>query len=219
MTPGLLIALLLAAAVPAGAEELPLEVASFKPLQRDLGPDSAPPAPDYYRVVHEGAAVYLHAEYKPETETVTLFREVPEQARRGVHHIRWRWRALAFPRGGNECVPDHGDSAANVYVTWKRGMRWYSLKFIWSGEAPPGSTCNRIRNPFVASDSVVLRSGERTGEWREEVVELDRLFRDHFANGDPEAEIPELQGLGILTDGDQTHSTSAADYAGFVLTK
>jgi hypothetical protein len=31
--------------------------------------------------------------------------------------------------------------------------------------------------------------------------------------------LPELQGIGILTDGDQTHSVSAADFAGFVLYK
>ena len=31
--------------------------------------------------------------------------------------------------------------------------------------------------------------------------------------------MPELQGIGILTDGDQTQSLSVADYAGFVFYK
>ena len=42
---------------------------------------------------------------------------------------------------------------------------------------------------------------------------------EHFAGGDPGAEVPELQGIGVMSDGDQTGSISAADYAGFVLFK
>ena len=45
------------------------------------------------------------------------------------------------------------------------------------------------------------------------------LFRQHFTNGDPRSEVPELQGIGLMSDGDQTGSISAADYAGFVLYK
>jgi len=128
--------------------------------------------------------------------------------------MQWRWRAQVLPRNGNECASGLGDSAAAVYITWKRGLRWYSLKFIWSTDAPVGATCNRIRNPFVASDSIVLRSGPATNGWEEEVVDPEELFRQHF-----DRDVPELQGIGLMTDGDQTGSMSAADYAGFVLYK
>jgi Protein of unknown function (DUF3047) len=110
-------------------------------------------------------------------------------------------------------------AAANVYVTWKRGLRWYSVKLDWSTEAPEGKTCNRTRNPVVASDTVILRSGGPTGVWREEEIDPDALYRAHFEGGRADAEVPELQGIGILTDGDQTQSVSAAEYAGFVLYK
>ena len=43
--------------------------------------------------------------------------------------------------------------------------------------------------------------------------------RCDFAGGDPGADVPELQGIGVMSDGDQTGSISAADYAGFVLFK
>ena len=98
-------------------------------------------------------------------------------------------------------------------------MRWYSLKFIWSSEAPLGATCNRMRNPFVASDSIVLRTGRVSTGWVEETIDPEELFRQHFSNGDPRSEVPELQGIGLMSDGDQTGSISAADYAGFVLYK
>ena len=65
----------------------------------------------------------------------------------------------------------------------------------------------------------MLRSGPPTGVWQEEEIDPDSLFRAHFEGGNPAAEVPELQGIGILTDGDQTRSVSAADYTGFVLYK
>jgi hypothetical protein len=55
--------------------------------------------------------------------------------------------------------------------------------------------------------------------WQEEEIDPAALFREHFEGGNPAAEVPELQGVGILTDGDQMHTTSVADYAGFALYK
>ncbi len=192
-------AFLLAASLAA-----PLDVRAFQVLERDSGPEN------YYRVVDPGAALFIRGLYAPPLHTVTLFAPVPDRFRTGVRRIRWRWRAIELPAGGNECVEGRGDSAAAVYVTWKRGLRWYSLKFVWSTAAPLGATCNSIRNPLVASDSIVLRSGGGGSRWVEEEIDPDALFRQHFGG-----EVPELQGLGLLTDGDQTRSTSVADYTGF----
>jgi hypothetical protein len=191
-----------------------MDVREFRVLQRDSGPRN------YYRWVTEGSDEELiRGVYSPQLQTVTLFAPLPEALHRGVRLMRFRWRALVLPRGGNECLDGRGDAAANVYVTWKRGMRWYSLKLVWSTEAAAGATCNVTRNPFVASDSIILRSGQPTGLWYEEEIDPDALFRQHFEGGNPNAEVPELQGIGILTDGDQTRSVSAADFAGFVFYK
>jgi len=133
--------------------------------------------------------------------------------------IRFRWRVWVLPIHGNECVDGRGDGAANFYVVWKRGLRWYSIKLVWSSEGAVGATCNRTRNPFVASDSIIVHSGSPTGMWQEEEIDPDALFRAHFEGGNPDAEVPELQGVGIMTDGDQTRTSSMADYAGIVLYK
>jgi len=198
---------------PPDLRAFPIDVREFKVLQRDSGPRN------YYRVVAEPPLLLIRGVYSPPLQTVTLFAPLPDELRRGVRLMRFRWRALVLPRGGNECIEGHADSAANVYVTWKRGLRWYSLKLAWSAEAPAGATCNTQRNPFVASDSIILRSGPPTGIWHEEEIDPDALFRQHFEGGNPNAEVPELQGIGILTDGDQMHTVSAADYAGFVFYK
>jgi DUF3047 family protein len=198
---------------PVGARPFPIEVGRFQVLQRDSGPTS------YYRIIEDPFGRLIRGVYEPPLETVTLFADVGDGLRNGVERIQFRWRAWVLPVGANECVPGRGDAAANVYIAWKRGLRWYSLKLAWSSGAPAGATCDRTRNPLVASDTIVLRSGAPTGVWQEEEIDPAALFRAHFEGGNPAAEVPELQGVGILTDGDQTRSLSAADYAGFVFYK
>jgi len=202
------------------ARSFPLDVHEFRVLGQDYDPENpGREVKTYYRVIDDAGQSFIHGAYVAPIDTVTLFHEVPAQLRQGVRAMRWRWRALALPHQGNECVDGLGDSAAAVYVTWKRGLRWYSLKFVWSTDAALGATCNRMRNPLVASDSIILRTGPPTGEWVEEMIDPEALFREHFAGGDPNAEVPELQGIGVMSDGDQTRSLSSADYAGFVLCK
>jgi hypothetical protein len=192
----------------------PIDMHRFQVLERDSGPVS------YYRIIQqEPVGFFIRGVYTPPLETVTLFADVGDGLRKGVERIRFRWRAWVLPVGANECVAGHGDAAANVYIAWKRGLRWYSVKLAWSSEAPVGATCDTTRNPLTASDTIVLRSGPPTGVWHEEEIDPSALFRQHFEGGNPAAEVPELQGVGMLTDGDQTHTVSAADYAGFVLYK
>jgi hypothetical protein len=208
-----LLALPLLGSAPPDLRAFPIDVRDFHVLKRDSGPRN------YYSVLSHPPDTFIRAVYSPPLETVTLFAQVPDELRSGARLFRFRWRAHVFPRDGNECADGLGDGAANVYLTWKRGLRWYSVKLVWSTDAPVGAVCNIIRNPFVASDSVILRSGSPIGVWLEEEVDPDALFRQHFEGGNPRAEVPELQGIGVLTDGDQTHSVSAADYADFVFYK
>jgi hypothetical protein len=198
---------------PPGLRAFPLDVHRFEVLERDSGPVS------YYRIIEDPAAPFIRAEYTPPLETVTLFADVGDGLRNGVERIRFRWRAWVLPIRGNECAPNHGDAAANLYIVWKRGLRWYSVKLVWSSEGKVGMTCRSTRNLFTASDSIIVRVGPPTGEWFEQEIEPAALYRAHFEGGNPSAEVPELQGIGILTDGDQTHSTAAADFGGFVLYK
>lgn len=196
---------------PPNARPIPLDVHRFAVLERDSGPTS------YYRILDDPAGPFIRGVYAPSLQTVTLFADVGDGLRNGVDLIRFRWRAWVLPVNGNECIPGRGDAAANVYIAWKRGLRWYSVKLVWSSDGVAGATCRGPRNALVASDAVILRSGGPTGVWQEEEVDPAALFRAHFEGGRVDAEVPELQGIGIMTDGDETHTMSAADYAGFVL--
>ncbi len=66
---------------------------------------------------------------------------------------------------------------------------------------------------------MILESGGPLGEWRTEEIDLASEYRRHFENNDPKAELPDLVGFGLMTDGDQTKSESAADYGTFTLVR
>lgn len=174
---------------------------------------------NYYTVVTDPVAPYIRARYRPPWKTSVLGIKVAESDARRVRKLRWRWRAITLPIGGDECVSARADSAAVVYVTWKRGLRHYSLKYVWSSVGRKGSTCDRRRSPFVAQDTIALESGGPVGIWRDVEIDLASEFRRHFEGGDPKAAIPDLIGFGLMTDGDQTRSESAADYGTFVLVR
>ena len=71
----------------------------------------------------------MHSRYEPGLKTAVVGYEAkPWQVR--ATHLRWRWRALELSRGGDECREGKGDSAAVVYVSWKRGLRYYTLKYV-----------------------------------------------------------------------------------------
>jgi DUF3047 family protein len=191
---------------------LALDVHAFRPIE---GPRSGPAV--YYGVVDGPDGPMLRGTYEPGMETVTMGIGVPEHLRRRALALRWAWRARVVPERGDECRPGAGDSAASVSLAFKRGLKWYILKYVWSGASPLGAVCDRKRSLLVARDTIVLERGPARDTWLGEVIDVRRSFIDHFAAGDPDADVPELVGIGITTDGDQTSSESGAEWARFEL--
>ncbi len=173
---------------------------------------------NYYATTTENGASFVRSKYMPGTKTAVLGWQTPEADRQRIKQVSWTWRAQTLPRGGDECVKDHADSAAVVYVTWKRGLRYYTLKYVWSAVGKVGSICDRKRNLFVAQDTITIDSGLPVpGTWKTVTVDLAGEFRKHFEGGDPKAEVPDFVGLGLMSDGDQTNSESSADFGQFTL--
>jgi hypothetical protein len=171
----------------------------------------------YYEIRSDDRGAFIHAEYRPGDKAAKQAIVLPESERRGRHRLTWRWRALVLPTGGDECASGRGDSAGSVYVAWKRGLRWYGLKYSWSAIGRVGAVCDRHDNAVMRGETIILRSGGPLGTWVDESVDLDAEFRKHLADGDATAEIPDLVGIAVLTDGDQTNSASSADFGGFVM--
>ena len=171
---------------------------------------------NYYSLLRDSERAFIRGAYQPPHKKAVFGFEMPDSGKDKVKRLEWNWRAIKLPLQADECSPKKGDSPAVLYVTWKRMLKWYSLKFVWSATRPPGTICDRRRNPFVAQDTVVLRSGGPLGVWQHESVDLSQAFRKHFEDGDPNADIPSLIGIAVMTDGDQTKTESTGDYADFV---
>jgi hypothetical protein len=170
----------------------------------------------YFKIVNDPAdGTFLHGSFRSGMKTVTLATQVPESLRTSARRLRWRWRVLAFPEKGDECRSGFTDSAAVVYVTFKSGMAWRALKYVWSTVGPLGKTCGSKKSYFVSQDTIVLESGGPTGVWRKEEIDLHAEYREHFEGGNPKASVPAFVGVAVLTDGDQTRSTAIADFADF----
>jgi hypothetical protein len=190
---------------------LTIDANKWRVIERESGKDN------YYTIASEGVMPpFIRARYRPPMATAVLgYQTSGDQSKAQV--VRWQWRALTLPAGGNECEKGKGDSAAVVYLTWRRGLKYYTIKYVWSAVGPKGATCDRHNNPFSAQDTVVLQSGGPLAEWQSEEVDLRAEFRKHFADGKPDADVPDFIGIGLMSDGDQTKSDSSADYAGVTI--
>src|SRR6478752_3177743 len=190
-------------ATPAPPWSLPVQ--SFRLVGRVSGPIN------YYKVM-PGPPQLIRSRYEPGYKTAVVGYDAKEWQER-ASRLRWRWRAIELPRGGDECKDGKGDSAAVVYVSWKRGLRYYTLKYVWSAVGQRGAVCDKKRNPFLAQDTVILESGGPANEWKSVDLDLRAEFRKHFEGGRADAEVPDFFGIGLMSDGDQTRSSSSADFA------
>lgn len=197
-----------AKAKPKGVVRAPVE--KWRLVESESGPVN------YYSVQRDADRSFIRGAYQPPHKKAVFGFEMPDSGRDRVKRLDWSWRAIQLPQQADECNPKKGDSPAVLYVTWKRMLKWYSLKFVWSASRPPGTICDRRRNPFVAQDTIVLRSGGPLGVWQHESIDLAQEFRKHFEDGDAGADIPSLIGIAVMTDGDQTKTESTGDYADFV---
>lgn len=177
---------------------------------------------NYYSVVTENGSTFLRSKYTPGLKTAVVGWQTPDADRRAVKRIQWTWRAQTLPKNGDECVADRADSAAVVYVSFKRGLKYYTLKYVWSAVGKVGAVCDQKRNPFVAQDTIILESGgppNAAPVWKSVDIDLAAEYRKHFEGGDAKAEIPDFIGIGLMSDGDQTTSDSSADFGTFTLVR
>lgn len=193
------------------AGNLTISPSTWRVVQRDSGPVN------YYSIMREADVPFIRAEYRPPLKTVVLGWQMPEAERQSASKLRWSWRARTLPAGGDECQSGKGDSAAVVYVSWKRTLRYYTLKYVWSAVGKKGSVCDMKRNPFVAQNTIIVASGGPLDTWQTQEIDLKAEFRKHFADGDANADVPDFVGVGIMSDGDQTKSVSSADFGVFTV--
>jgi len=124
-------------------------------------------------------------------------------------YISFRWRVHRIPTGADERAGNSGDSAAAVYVIYKKvmGLVPVTVKYVWSSTLPVGVATQRsgVGRPWI----VVADSGEQElGKWRKHVFDVRQAYRDTFGSKPPRTII----GVALLSDANATSSQAFADY-------
>jgi hypothetical protein len=127
--------------------------------------------------------------------------------------LRWEWKAIELPKGGNEDSLSSNDCAASVYTFWDIGFPFYvdSVKYTWSSSLKLGTELKkRLGHDHVR----VMASGTQAlGKWRTVVVDVRADYLRLFGKEKPSSPT----GIAVLTDADATESTAEAYYADFRL--
>src|SRR4051812_46793596 len=101
----LIVAGLLFAASPAHSEpDLVIDASMWRIISSESGPTN------YYTVVSDGGSKYVHARYVPPMKTAVMGFQMADADRQRARKLRWTWRAVTLPAGGDECVSSKADS-------------------------------------------------------------------------------------------------------------
>lgn len=162
-----------------------------------------------YSVQSEGGKHFLHAQASGDAQdlAVQVFRRFDWDIAQSPR-ISWRWRAKAIPVPPAGVQRHYDDNACGVYIVFG-GFGGKAIKYIWSTDWPVGKEVESTPGRFFV---IVANSGPgKVGTWQKMTVnvadEYRRLFKKEL-DYNPD-------GVGILTDGDGTHSPSACDYTDF----
>lgn len=172
-------------------------------------PGQGDPAKEVYHVQDEGGNKYLAADDSKDISVQTF--KGPAWMVNDYPIVSWRWRAQALPKGANESSGTTNDSACGVYILFSQ-FKQYGLKYVWSSTLPAGTITAKTPGKMYF---VVLDSGAGgVGKWRSHKVNVLEDYKKAFGQEPPKD--LQSQGIGILTDGNATHSRGACDYDDFV---
>ncbi len=157
-----------------------------------------------YKVADDGGKKFLRADAK----------DIGQQAGKQFEWdlkeypvLAWSWRPQEFPKDADERTKKN-DSALAVYAVFPQShFSVRSVKYIWSEKVPKGT---HIPQTHGNTQGIVLRTGPGNG-WVEEQVNVLQDFKRTFKSD----EVPKPEGIGVLTDSDDTSSRARGDYANF----
>lgn len=124
--------------------------------------------------------------------------------------LRWRWRAIDLPKGGDESSSNKNDAVLNVYVVFdfkkilfKKVPR--SIRYTWSSTLDVGTNTSKL---FGNQQILVLESGkENIGQWKTFERNIVNDYKELFGEKPPQKPI----ALLLLSEGDSTNDISIGD--------
>ncbi len=121
--------------------------------------------------------------------------------------ITWRWKVTRLPKGGDVRRKDKDDQAAQLYLhfaKFPRKINFWEIGYIWDSLTPKGSILPSQNIYGSRVQYIVLQSGpQKLGQW---VSERRNVYQDHKKLFGKEP--PELQGIILMVDADNTNSSA-----------
>lgn len=165
----------------------------------------------HYQVLSENGRTFLAGSSRGESSALFMKVDLPLEP---GFLLSWRWRAVAFPKKAHpERLADHSqdDFAARIYAVFP-GSGFFNtnvIEYIWDEHLPPGTAAS---SPFSGKVKlVVVRSG--AGDWQTETRDL---YRDYITFFGQKPDRP-LGAIAFMTDSDNTHTQSMADFGEFTI--
>jgi hypothetical protein len=126
-------------------------------------------------------------------------------------YLKWQWRVVKLPQGGDERFKETGDSAAAIYVIFPGFFRPNTIKYVWSASLPVGTT---TESPYNSKTKIVVLQNQHSplGTWIAETVNVYADYKRLFGK-EPE----QVQAIGLMSDSDNTGSVAVAHYKGIAI--
>jgi len=158
-----------------------------------------------YTVIKEGEGHILKAESNASASGL-IYRLTYDPKEYPI--LTWRWKVENIIQRGDETKKEGDDYAARVYIIFPH---WFlplskTINYIWANKVPKGK---HITSPYYAKDIMfAVESGEENiGRWIVEKRNVYEDFKNLFGT-----EPPDVGGIAIMTDTDNTGETARAYY-------
>jgi hypothetical protein len=123
-------------------------------------------------------------------------------------YICWKWKAIKLPESGAENDKKKNDCVCGIYVMLKTGIFPKAIKYVWSATLPVGTIITSSLNSNLKV--IILESGkEKCGQW---VCERVNIKKDIARCYGEKEQIPNILGIGLMTDADNTRSITESCY-------
>lgn len=197
---------------PVFAEEITIENFEAGTFNWDARVPLTKKKPEYTIEIEKGNH-FLHAAPEKGVEGKIIYKRFSIDLKK-TPRLKWRWRVTELPKNADEGVRGKNDSGAGVYIYIQKGILRRILKYCFSASHTGKEWMLAPSSNWMWKTKMkVLRTGAPLNEWVEEEVDIAKDFKEAYDTAPP----ARAEGIGILTDGDQTHSSPKADYDDFKL--
>ncbi len=163
-----------------------------------------------FNIVPEGGAQVL--DVRSDVATGAAMTMVKADLRK-YPFLRWKWRTLALPPGGDGRNPGTDDQAIVIYLGAGPAYSRKSISYRWETETPPGTEGKtRYGGGLVQVFYRVLRNkNDAPGEWRTESVNVLEDFKKQYGF------VPDKFVISVGANSQYTRSRTHAQLASIEL--